>query len=397
MTTTYSGANAFPTSITLPADGEAPVVASVNVPMEGLADRTTYLKARTDAIDGLTFRTLKRPEIKDSGGVSLDFSIIRLDGSGSCPPFWSPSYNLWLKPGINSAGHVYIGDNGYYANFNTGATAPPTTSFGCDSAIQDTSPGRVCLFSAASVASNPAYILGPASGDYDSASWTTKVLDANAYATFVRANDCAVTPAQTVIVVGGGDISGFGQFLVWRSTDFGNSFTRIVVDNAALFGDFFTRVIVGKSGMLLAWIKDGAADKGDRLYYSTDDGATWSNRAGIGFDNIVDGVYLPDIDTYFFSSGSAIYSATDPIGGSFTAHAAGSAVLALGGFGHTLVYGTSPTALRPELRASVDALATTKLVGRDPTTRQAFRSIVANPLGQLCIATAGSLVLTGRL
>src|SRR5262245_44010534 len=46
MSSTYAGANAYPTDITIPDDGDAADVNSVNPAFEGLADRTTYLAAR---------------------------------------------------------------------------------------------------------------------------------------------------------------------------------------------------------------------------------------------------------------------------------------------------------------------------------------------------------------
>lgn len=49
MSTTYGGANTYPANITLPSDGDVKNAASVNVPLEGLADRTAYLYARSGA------------------------------------------------------------------------------------------------------------------------------------------------------------------------------------------------------------------------------------------------------------------------------------------------------------------------------------------------------------
>ena len=44
MSTTYDGDDTnFPTSITLPSDGDAADAASVNAALEGLADRTAFL------------------------------------------------------------------------------------------------------------------------------------------------------------------------------------------------------------------------------------------------------------------------------------------------------------------------------------------------------------------
>ena len=52
MSHPYNGADSYPTSITLPDDLDAADAASVNVAIEGLADRTTNLNARETALDG---------------------------------------------------------------------------------------------------------------------------------------------------------------------------------------------------------------------------------------------------------------------------------------------------------------------------------------------------------
>ena len=45
MSSTYAGTDVFPATITIPDDGDAATASSVNAAFEGLADRTTYLKA----------------------------------------------------------------------------------------------------------------------------------------------------------------------------------------------------------------------------------------------------------------------------------------------------------------------------------------------------------------
>ena len=62
MSTTYAGNNAsFPTDITLPSDGDAKPVSSVNAALEGLADRTAYLAKLTSDKFGTVIRTVKNP------------------------------------------------------------------------------------------------------------------------------------------------------------------------------------------------------------------------------------------------------------------------------------------------------------------------------------------------
>ena len=49
MSGTYAGSDSFPSSVTIPSDGDAKGAASVNPGFEGLADRAVWLKNRTGA------------------------------------------------------------------------------------------------------------------------------------------------------------------------------------------------------------------------------------------------------------------------------------------------------------------------------------------------------------
>lgn len=50
MAHTYAGTATYPANITCPDDGDARNASSVNVPLEGLADRAAYLKSKLDAL-----------------------------------------------------------------------------------------------------------------------------------------------------------------------------------------------------------------------------------------------------------------------------------------------------------------------------------------------------------
>ncbi len=394
---TYAGNNVFPSAITEPVAGAPATVASVNVALEGLADRTVYLKTRADIADGSGIRNLRVPIEKDSVGTLFDFAFVRDDGSA--PAFWAPQFQFWIKPGKNTAGKFYIGDNGYFTLYDTGAAAPPKVSFGCGGT-------RTCVFDSTLRTSGGGvdlkYIQGPAAGLDFTGTWTTRTLDTIAsFITFVRAGDAVVTGLDTVIAVGGGDISGTGQYIVWRSTDGGTTFTRILVAAITLAQDFLSRVIVGKSNRLVAWANESAANLGDRLYYSDDDGATWFSRTAIGFDHITDGVYLADLDLWAFvaSTTNTIYTTPDPVVGAFTAHVNPSPITAMGGFGHYLVVAVNPSSGWYQVVMSNDGFsATSSVVGRDPTQEGApYVSISASPLGGLLLATLGAITLSEKI
>lgn len=401
MPDTYAGNNVFPSTITIPKGGESASSASVNVGFEGLADRTAYLKAIKDAEDGRPIRNLQDTIAKDTGGSALAFNHKRGDGTSTA--FYSTTYGIWVKCGVDTAGHVFLGDRDQWGDYNTAASSPPKVSFGCDSAI-GINPGRVAVFNGDLKTTgggvDPKYILGPASGDF-TGTWTTKSLDTiGTFISYVRAYDCVVTPTQRVIVSGGGDLSGAGQFLVWKSDDFGNSFTRVTVANVSASQDVLNRVIVGKNGRLVSWVKTSSANQGNKLFYSDDDGNTWSSRSAIGFDQIVDGVYLADLDLWAFAgSGPTIYTTPDPVVGAFTPNPIGFAPAAMGGFGHYLMYSQHMSTVRDDLYFTADPVAfNVSLAGRDPRfSGSQFTNIAAAPFGQLLISSDVTLTFTDRL
>lgn len=60
MSVTYAGADSFPSNITIPSDGDDDTAAAVDVALEGLADRTAWIKNRLAAAGGvLDLQTVK--------------------------------------------------------------------------------------------------------------------------------------------------------------------------------------------------------------------------------------------------------------------------------------------------------------------------------------------------
>jgi hypothetical protein len=77
MSTTYTGTKVYTGSLTLPSDGDARDVASVNTALEALANRTEHLK---NGSAGWYNVPLNQPSVNinsrwtGSLGVSLDFA-----------------------------------------------------------------------------------------------------------------------------------------------------------------------------------------------------------------------------------------------------------------------------------------------------------------------------------
>lgn len=399
---TYAGNNVFPTTITEVQGGGALTSSAVNVGLEGLADRTVYLKTIKDSEDGRPLRNLRAPAVVDTAAAGFSFAYTR--GDGTAAAFYSPGAHLWIKTGYNTSnGQIYIGDLNQWGVFDTG-TSSIKTSFGCDSASLVAS-GRISVYDGALRTTgggvDPRYILGPSSGGI-TGTWTVKSLDTiGSFVSYVRAYDAIVTDSgQRVIVVGGGDLVSTGQFLAWKSDDHGNTFTRVTVGNVSASQDALTRIIKGKSNRLVSWIKTSSANQGNKLFYSDDNGNTWSSRSGIGFDQIGDGCYLPDLDLWAFASASSfgIYTTPDPVLGAFTFHDTIVAPDALAGFGHYLLFSRSNSSVDRELFLSTNGLSSFTVVGRNTAVgSDAFTHIAASPLGQFTASTAFNLWQTDRV
>ncbi|MDQ2783209.1 MAG: hypothetical protein M3Y26_11855, partial [Actinomycetota bacterium] len=82
MGSAYAGANSFPASVLCPDDGDPENASSVNVPMQGLADRTAWLRASlSERIDTLTAAsgTWTCPD----GVTSIELQCVAAGGGGA--------------------------------------------------------------------------------------------------------------------------------------------------------------------------------------------------------------------------------------------------------------------------------------------------------------------------
>ena len=87
MATPYTDANVFPNQVTIPDDGDPITAASVNVPLEGLANRTRYLYNLSGGVDIPYFHnhaaldTIARPGGNDNnfgfnGTVTMNAAVV---------------------------------------------------------------------------------------------------------------------------------------------------------------------------------------------------------------------------------------------------------------------------------------------------------------------------------
>lgn len=102
MSETYDGLNSYPTSITIADDGDNKAVASVDVALEGLADRTAYLKARLDGTSPgahLDTPTIDDPTLTGAINVGTATFAGTVQGDGSA-----------IFPGVVEVGQITVGE-----------------------------------------------------------------------------------------------------------------------------------------------------------------------------------------------------------------------------------------------------------------------------------------------
>lgn len=305
------------------------------------------------------------PIFQDLAPSSFNNTHLRRDGTAEA--FHAPIHGAgWVLLGKNTAAHFWNGDYDYFQDFNTAVGGAPKMSFGCE-----TNTGRLLLFdhTVNGAGSHTSYLRS----DVGALTFTLKnlgnVTTDGAACDVVRVDDAL----GRIVVCGGQD----AKFVVWNSDDAGNTFTKVIVGNRVNVGSNLDRIIVGKDGLLVAWTNDSAINGGNSLWYSEDFGDTWSERATIGFNNILDAVYLPDEDVYLFLLATSLKRTADPIAGSFTTLTGpGTAAYgAIASFGSAVLVSSTPTANIQAMHMSWDRGDTWRQLWRSPVGFTSYTSI----------------------
>lgn len=247
---------------------------------------------------------------KDVLGAALDTANERRNGAGvvnaAAKSFYDNVSGFWVITGSMTADQIYIGTQGNIILTALAATGRKFT-FGCS---MGNDKGLVIIEDAPITAGNPIVIqlldIVPATNSSSSLEATC--------VTEMQARDCVLTPTGRVVVVGGRD----GQYSAWYTDDQFGTITRVDMGAKADNNHNLENVLVGKDGILVAWTNANTAAGGDVLWYSEDDGVTWSARTAIGFDNILSGTYIDAEETYVFATADEIKTVTgDIIAGGF--------------------------------------------------------------------------------
>lgn len=245
----------------------------------------------------------------------LQATHTRSDGTAKAI-YFSPQ-GLWVLTGHATAERYIYGD-GFLLDAATATASNLKYQHGVETG------GRMLLFSAddASIGN----VICDRSGVADvtvAGSWSPVIIEASGAYTHAASGDSCVLSDGTVVVVGGID----GNFVSWRSTDNGATWTKTVI-GATLNGGTFQPLAgcsVGKNDRVFAWVYDTLANGGGYLFYSDNAGATWSNTGSINPQKTRAVVYVSEQDKYIVVTDTSYAVATDPTdAGTYTTTSTGS-------------------------------------------------------------------------
>jgi hypothetical protein len=131
MSSTYNGADVFPTGVTIPDDADAPTASAFNVPLEGIADRTINLKNHSPRV-----RFQKFTAATASGWTAparcVNARVTLCGGGGGGAGGWgaATTVNKWFPGGGGGAGALEVSfdvtvvpGSAYDINIGGGGTA----------------------------------------------------------------------------------------------------------------------------------------------------------------------------------------------------------------------------------------------------------------------------------
>jgi hypothetical protein len=277
----------------------------------------------------------------DTGYIRyLEYTNNGLRGNGTqgakCIPLLL-STGWWIVTGAGAQGQYFIGDHAVLASASASAGGDRKYTFGVEAPN-----GTVMLFDSTNgtgVASL-AYSKSPAAEAFDltSTGWSDHNLGHLAAASHYVCNDAITTSAGNVVVCGG----LAGALYVWTSPDNGTTFTPNFV-HAAVNGttSYLDRVMEGASGRLFAFYTAGILNGGDALYYSDDQGATWTQVPSLGYDFITDIVYSAELGLYAIGTPSEVIVTTDPttgIGGGTVISGGGNTLVSMANHGPEILF-----------------------------------------------------------
>lgn len=321
-----------------------------------------------DYIADLPLMNFGLPVFLDTAGAAIDTTYERVPNGGAnqnqvADIFYSPSHDRWVLTGSNTAGKIYIVDQGLVGAITTGVGSAPKFAFGCevaDRALYVTGDTRS--------AAQSITLVRTGSGSLTGGTLVTLPGVVASFAYAGKAISIEAILASGALICGGRD----GNHKVWYSSDTGATFTEQNVGAATNSASLLDRVLLGKihtgsTERLIAFTSDTSGNGGDKLWYSDGGPATtWSSVTLSAYSAFLDMVYLPDCEKYVAvaNSGKKLLISDDPVADTWTelvSYSAGTypRITAFNAFGEGIVYATA-------FSADIHVVAAIGSPGQDP-------------------------------
>jgi hypothetical protein len=340
----------------LPSDGDPPTAASVNGALENDADRDQFLWERVILLDSIFAPQAlinwhpqqwlaADPITSATAIVAIDSSNLRVNNSAEC--FYSPSFKRWFVLGNGTPALFLMGDEGYLEKATTGIALSYTHG------VEQN--GKALLFDSSDWTTNPVTF---ARSDAVLASWATVTLDANPGYTHVSVQDSMVLANGHLMVVGGTLGGGFDALRSWTSTDNGTTWTSHSVHALYTGGpQYLAGISVGKTQRVFAWLYDTAgANGGDIIFYTDNEGASWTATTAIAHGNIRDVIYVSAFDRYLVLTTAGYALTTDPTDPTLYDWNTSAEIFAAATDGQNIVYAKISTLSTTEIHVSQDMM-----------------------------------------
>lgn len=322
MPTGYSGNPAvYPATVNIPSHGDPDELAEINHGLSDLADRTANMRGRLDyAIDMaiMSWTAVIRDQFND---LLLDNTVVR-PTDDTADAFWSNVYHMWIVCGSNTSGGFFTCSASNVLGFvASGAASPPKVTFGAETQ------GRILLFNSDLNAPGVRPKMLQSGTVNLGGGWTTREVTTTATPETVSTNSATYDAVQVfnlslsidrVLIVGGRD----GHHKCWTTDDGGATFVERevgLIGSGAGTSVALNRVLVGRGQQIVAFSNTTAGGNGgDVMHISNDRGYNWFPVSPVAFDQIADGIYVEELDRYFFVTGTDVWSVDDPSTGSGT-------------------------------------------------------------------------------
>jgi hypothetical protein len=269
--------------------------------------------------------------------------------------FYSQTFRQWIALGVNTNDIFLIGDEGLLTKKSTGIAHKYV--HGVESANN-----KLLFFEIDDFTSNPITYDRCAANDYTS--WSTVTIDVGPY-NHAEVIDSVVLPNGHIMLVGG--TGNTNRFRSWTSTDHGDTWSTSEVGVPFSGTQYLSGISVGKNARVFTWAYlTAGANLGDRLWYSDDEGTTWTQTSAIAHGLIRDVIYVSGFDRYLVLTDFGHALTTDPTDPALYDWNTSVVIRAAVTDGGNIVYSDVSNVSINEMKFSMDMMTSSALMHRSP-------------------------------